>query len=463
LLAGIFKVTGVWEMGAFALAVAGSLALILACYIIARKAGVPAVVNAVLLVGMVVCVALVPLSISGMESTAQTAVDVIFLYLACGLAWESETSRGRWDWRSAVVIFLAAMVTAIRFEGLFLAAIIGALFLFRRRVGMGIAVGVGAFLPVVVHGVVSKAHGGFWLPNSVLVKGIPPSLANLHDVLRTFGFRSAHALQLAPWVSGLVIGALLIALFFPGGGEKSWRNLQRSLLVVPAVTAIVHAQYAATGAFYRYEAYLIAMLLLPIGTTLFGVGGGVGSTTIKNFRPAWRVACLLPVIFAVACAARRSEEAFAMTPVACGNIRDQQCEMAAFVRKYYDGQGIAANDIGAISFFTRVHLLDTFGLASLEVTRLKLSGGFDTAAVERLAREHHVKIAIVYDSWFRPFGGAPRSWRKAGRWVMENNFICFEPEVSFYAIDAAEEARLRECLAEFSAKLPGNVLFVPAR
>ncbi len=82
------------------------------------------------------------------------------------------------EWSDAAAMALLALalpVIFIRYEGLFLICVVGALLLLRGRVRYDLTLGVLALVPVIVYGTISKLHGSFWLPNSVLLKGADPN------------------------------------------------------------------------------------------------------------------------------------------------------------------------------------------------------------------------------------------------------------------------------------------------
>src|SRR5207244_5808529 len=82
--------------------------------------------------------------------------------------------RGQQAFRWALV--LAPLVTVARFEGLFVVFVVCVLLFVRGRLLAAVLLGGAALLPVLVYGAVSAANGGFWLPNSVLLKGSRPDL-----------------------------------------------------------------------------------------------------------------------------------------------------------------------------------------------------------------------------------------------------------------------------------------------
>jgi hypothetical protein len=140
------------------------------------------------------------------------------------------------------------------------------------------------------------------------------------------------------------------------------------------------------------------------------------------------------------------------------NIYDQQYQMARFLETYYSGDAVAANDIGAINFMSDVRCLDLWGLGSVEVTRAKLAGAFNTSKIAELAALHQVRIALLYSVWFQGDESVPESWIKVGQWTIRECVVCGYPTVSFYAIDENEAERLKQNLQAFSVRLPADVI-----
>ena len=94
----------------------------------------------------------------------------------------------------------------------------------------------------------------------------------------------------------------------------------------------------------------------------------------------------------------------------------------------------------------------------MEPARLRLSGNYDNAAIERLTRAHGADIAVVYDSWLRRYGGAPASWTMVGEWQIRDNVICGSDTVAFYAVTAADAEPLARRLRAYSTQLPAAVI-----
>jgi len=132
--------------------------------------------------------------------------------------------------------------------------------------------------------------------------------------------------------------------------------------------------------------------------------------------------------------------------------------MAMFLKKYYEGTTVAVNDIGAINYFADIDCLDIFGLGSLEVAGLRLSGGYNAESLGKLARTKKARIAVVYEKWLEKLAGIPQDWIKVGNWRILRNMTCGDETVTFYAIGLAEEKALSANLREFSSLLPDDVV-----
>ncbi|MEP6466681.1 MAG: hypothetical protein ABJB05_10270, partial [Parafilimonas sp.] len=140
---------------------------------------------------------------------------------------------------------------------------------------------------------------------------------------------------------------------------------------------------------------------------------------------------------------------------ACINIYEQQYQMANFVNAYYNTDTIAVNDIGAVSFFNKSRVIDLWGLANMQVAKAK-KDNYDTPAfLDSLTNSDHVNIAIVYDSWFD--SSLLRNWQKVATWQIQNNVICGDATVSFYALKPENETSLKTNLAAFQKALPKDI------
>lgn len=148
--------------------------------------------------------------------------------------------------------------------------------------------------------------------------------------------------------------------------------------------------------------------------------------------------------------------------------------MGLFLKKYYEGKVVVANDIGAINYLADIRLVDLVGLATKEPADRRVKQYLSEIKEkmftppqkkpmmglrkfhEKLADKYGPDIAIIYDSWFKD--GIPRGWIRKGKWKIRGNVICGEDAVSFYAINSEERDYLWKSLAEFSSELPKDVI-----
>jgi hypothetical protein len=221
--------------------------------------------------------------------------------------------------------------------------------------------------------------------------------------------------------------------------------------VILTACTILHLSFASTGWLYRYEAYLMLNTTVILGVLLYKYGREL----VQQTTWAARAILLTLAFFLFFPALLRSTAAYTKTAQACVNIYEQQYQMGLFLRKYYEKEAVAANDIGAISYFSRGNNLDLWGLGNIEVARSRKGNYWTPEFLDSLCRKRNVRIAIVFDSWFSD--SLLSRWKKVATWQIPNNVICGDDTVSFYAVGQGEEDPLRKDLEAFSRELPADV------
>jgi hypothetical protein len=344
----------------------------------------------------------------------------------------------------AALLLVAPALTATRYEGLFLVFIACLVLAARRRSAFAFALGIVSLVPPALYGLVSLAHGWYALPNPVILKGaLGEGLAGWRRIALVPFLGGWGELVRTPHVLALVVLAAVTLL-------ARWRSpssREGTLLIVFIGAALLHLQYARTGWFYRYEAYLVALGIVAAAVALDGLGDRV--------RPRWLPAALASAV-ALVCAVR-GVRAHVETPRAVGNIYEQQIQMGRFLARYYPGASVAANDIGAIDWLADLRVLDLWGLASREVAEAKLTGRYTTVGIVELARSRGVRVAVIYERWLDSAGGVPPEWVRAGRWRVASNVVLGDRTVAFYGVDTAEAAALADRLRAFAPELPAGV------
>ena len=151
----------------------------------------------------------------------------------------------------------------------------------------------------------------------------------------------------------------------------------------------------------------------------------------------------------------RSAAAYSKAAQACTNIYEQQYQMGNFIKKFYNTDTIAVNDIGAVSFFNQSTIVDLWGLANMDVAKAK-KDGYDTPEfLNEIVQKNKVEFAIVYDSWFDD--ALLHKWKKVATWQIENNVICGDATVSFYAIKPESDETLIKNLTTYQSLLPTDI------
>jgi hypothetical protein len=142
------------------------------------------------------------------------------------------------------------------------------------------------------------------------------------------------------------------------------------------------------------------------------------------------------------------------TPLGSNNIYEQQYQMHRFATEFYDGP-VAVTDLGWVSFRNDHYVLDLFGLAHRSAVEARLRG--DRAYMDDLTRQYDVHLAMLYGVWYPDL---PERWRPVAELRLGRQRLTpAESVVTFYALDAAAEPRIRSLLREFSETLPPGVGF----
>lgn len=434
LLALDYRIFGVNEISPLLLNALVGILFLLAAASLFRTYELPPSFACAGLIALVFLVPLVPLVFTGQEHILHLLLSLLFLHSATrALSGEEDTYRN--------LLFTGPLLGMVRYEGLFLVLVVCCFFAIKRKLRSAVLLGAVASLPALVYGIVSQSNGWFFLPSSILLKGNLPGQGFMPFLIS--GLR--HWAE-APHMIFLVL-AMIAVLFV----QKRRSALPPDLLMMNQIyvaAAVLHMQFAGVNYFYRYEAYLV------------GLGLSILFLTVRRWeipKPVWAA---LPVLVMTVLLLLRGARGLYHTPHAAKNIYEQQYQMGLFVRSYYQGRAVAANDIGAINYQADIRCLDLLGLGTLRVGAARREGSYTTETMRKLAGEENVAIAIVFDRWF-PAGtqlALPREWERIASWKISRNVISGDDTVSFYAIGASQKPILLENLRNFSGQLPPDVI-----
>ena len=444
LLALMYRLFGVAETPPLWLnVIAGSLSIWVAHGFVSRSDLGPRWTAGVL-VALVFGSALPTLTVTGMEHTLHGLLTLAFAAAAVRVIGDDKEGHP-----GLMLALLAAALAGTRYEGAFAIAVVVLLLGVTGKRALAALIAACGLAPILVYGAWSMAHGWYFLPNSVLLKGNVPDAGVFGIAKMLVGWNAANALQMNPHLLVLVAAALIVVL---GRRSTSATRTRLAMIGIFVGTTLLHLQFAKTGWFFRYEGYLLMLGIVVVGSTL--------SPSIQELRAqrgmgrnlTWLASALLLLAIVASPIAVRAVRAIQSAPGYTKITYDQQVQMGRFLRSYYTGRTIAVNDIGAVNYFADINVVDLVGLASMDVARLRRAG-HRGPWIASMAAEKQVDVAIVYDSWLIENGGVPASWHKAGEWsgAVPNS------TVAFYAVRPDQVAELKGNLRAFMPDLPPDV------
>lgn len=450
LLVSVFYfVFGTNEVTPFILNLIFAVALLFAVSSILKRFQAANFYTFLALVTLIFFTPLPTLIFSGQEHVLHALLTILFAYFASlELSAEPGTTKNRRLW----LLVMAPALSSVRYEGLFLAALVCLLFLLRRRWFFAILLGVLALLPPVIYGFISMSKGWFFFPNPILLKSIMlmlPGQGGIFGLLRFLIGGCWHMLAVTPHVSLLIASATVLFLLQWGHKMSFWNQGQLFILLFIG-TALLHLTFANAGWFFRYEAYLIAFGVAAVSAGIFGALAGRG----EDRRPWLRYAVvLLAALLPLYPNIKRGVTAMEQTRPATTNIYEQQYQMGLFLKQFYPGGSVAANDVGAVNFLADVDCLDLWGLGTKETAVLRFANQYGPEEVDALTRP--ADVIVVYEHDFSEI--QPQRWMKAGVWRIFDNVVAAADSVTFFAPDSAKALRLMKNLKAFSPQLPKTV------
>lgn len=438
LLAFLIKIFGNWQFIPIILNTVSAVALL---FVIHQFLKIQSkVLYAIVIFCTVLLMPLHTMILSGMEHVLHA-----LSLLLCLLFFKNYCKNGELKSFVSLLIF-AILATGFRYESLFFILMICAfLFFIKRDYIKSILLGLLALSPVIIYGLISIANGSEFLPNSLILKG------NINDGITGFLYRVAgnlyRGLSILPLIALLFYQLIIDFIKYRKGKSLSKFFKANDLQLIVFFGIILHVLFANFGWLYRYEAYLVPLLIISL-IPVFSTSLISKSSTLKVVT----VAIFLLIPFSYRFIGMMKHET-----IASKNIYEQQIQIAGFLQKNYNNASVVLNDIGAATYFTDIQLLDTYGLGSIEVAEIRKSdnGKFNRenekliTYVSNFTRKNNFDIAIVYDSWLK----MPADFKKIGSWEITDNYICGNPNVSFYQLKKADS--LSQKLSEY------NKVFLP--
>lgn len=361
----------------------------------------------------------------GMEHVLHAFVCCVFIFFLQRNLSRDFTVKSDVYW----MLFTLIPMGLIRFESMLLFFITSFLLLVIRKYKLALLVVLYGFIPVFLFGIINKSIDGHFFPNSVVVKG---SLLWFEgDVIKIVNYYILNKIFLNPtfYKLGFLSFSTLVLLLFRKGENMGFQDFVKrdfSLLLVVFVF-LGQLLFGEVRTHFRYEAYLMlmfAMVLAPYFVHNFYKH----NIYLKRIMFVSFVGHLVMLGY-------KNVVAQSMLVSGTANVYEQQIQSAKFLKKFYNTDKVIANDIGAISYYSDVHLLDIIGLGSSIMMpyndRYSFHQDFEDF-LQSYSLKNDYKIAVVYKKWFD--GHLPKTWVEVGQFILQDNHNVASNVVSVYAV-----------------------------
>lgn len=407
-----------------------------------------------LLLALVVPFVCIPtLVLSGMEHIFQLVIDATVFKFTLDRIGSPDIGQKKWMRQDFWIIGLSPLMTLIRFEGMFLVAIVALLYLLRKKVPQAFLIGITGLLPVAIFALFNISQGGFFLPNSVIVKSVIWN--QFYTNYGVVAFKPLINLVITPALFLLFILGSLIIYIETIRKKQFWSRTNIGAFIFVG-TAILQVTLASVGWFFRYEAYLIVIgIIVWADYSQNYTPGFKNDQPDREYKRLFKICSVIAIIFL----SERGVQSYLQTPPASANIYWQQYQVASFIHRYYDTDSIARDDIGYVNYLSNGYVLDLCGLSTPAVAEAILARNYTTETIEYLCMIYHVKIAVVLLSQFDGinYPRLPFTWVKVGDWTIPYVIMIPNATVTFFAVDPLENSTLKSRLVEFAPELPSVI------
>jgi hypothetical protein len=396
-----------------------------------------------------------PLIFNGMEHVLHLLSVLLLFYVFVGMETRRKPAA---DYRQlALLASLLVFSILVRYESVAIGLVLSASMLLRRRWLPGIVLLLAAVLPVILVGLILMANGGYFLPNSLLVKG--PTL-DPRILIGLPNFLYYHVLwpdtQSIHW-RVFYLATLLVGILFVLPRHSQSYGFRWVIYTLLAMI-VLHVVTVRLDHFNRYTGYIIgtgvtvAMLAFLSRMKYLAV----------DARERWETHVTVPMILIaiITCIPFLMHGMTQNRHVATAsrNIYEQQFQMGRFLSTYYKGQPVAINDLGLTVYDGGIEPVDLVGLAEQRIAIARRRGVLTTDSLRAISRERNVHVALLYRSWFQREISIPSEWIPVEEWVIQDNLVCGSDTLNFYALNAEAAVTLQENLREFRTRLPGRVI-----
>ncbi|WP_299176345.1 glycosyltransferase family 39 protein [uncultured Chryseobacterium sp.] len=369
-------------------------------------------------------------------------VNVLYLY-----QWMNSGFKDRFSlyW----FYFSIALLGLIRFESMFYFVSLVLLFFVIKRYQEIFLTLLFGFVPILLFGCYNYQQAGYFFPNSVVVKGTQFDFSgNYFEQIYIILFKnmlfnvSFYKVGLFP----LLMTAVLLIKEYKNKKRFSEIVSDYFFVIVWSLTLILHSLFGDFKGTFRYEAYIMVgftMALIPKLKNFF-------AQPFIQFKKD-KVSGIL-ILCSFLLLIYKTGYAHKMLVLGSRNIYEQQVQSAKFLNRYYNTSKVVANDIGAICYFSEIHLFDIAGLGSKEMIPFNQNKRvFDDEFenyLENYCEKNKYQLAVVYESWLG--NHVPENWKKAAVLQINNKIGVASDRVTIFSIDPDIHDQLKQNIKNFN-------------
>ncbi len=431
------KIAGIHETIPLVLNMITGVITLVIFLLIFRRIGLSWSMASIVLTALTMMIPLPVMIYICMEHVLQILAIVCLLFFSARyISNEPKALEFTNPWLLYALGFSAVMT---RFESLFVVVIICLFLILTKYLEKAFLLLFFSTSPIFLMGIYSLSKGHHFLPTTLLIKSHLPGFS--YCEIQLWLIETFIIFRNNPHLTICMILLLLFTLICNQHTGNA-RHLAVITNIIAVLTFMIHLLIARTGWYVRYEAYLIALFFLAgslsfqYGLRDFFVTGTLGR----------RILLLTILLSPTVPLFHRTFDAIKVGPIAAENIYQQAYQVGHFLNTYYSGCNIAGHDIGTITYYADVGLLDLLGLSNVEYYDLKIWKRNKSNVIRELAQKHQTQIAICYDNWF----DLPREWIKIGEWSLEHEAITSgEKVISFYAVQPRDIKKLQQSLLAY--------------
>jgi len=394
---------------------------------------------------------------SGMEHSLQILISLMFVYYAATIL-TLNVDAALSPKINVIFLLTAFLLPLVRYEGMFLIAVVSVLLLLRGRFSLSFLLLIISLLPIILFGVLSLSNDAYFLPNSILLKGAITRFSTskevykwIYELFYTTGFNDFHTGYLFTFM--IISSACLWFLRV----NREMNNFLFWFGLITTLTTIFHIKLADVGYFFRYDAYLVFLFLVFIISSITQMRSMI-EIKIRSLEKFWqKTAFGLIIAFLLAPIIARGAIALKQVTEASHDRFVEHITIANFINKYYNNSVLVLNDIGAASFYSEATILDAYGLCNNEPIEFRKNTGYTKQDLYSWAQKSNAKIAILQTNWNEISKRIPNEWIKVTEWQLPRNIVFGDTKIGIYSVDPSEKNILIKNLNEFSPLISDGI------